>query len=169
MCGSDTHTALTIVVSHQRRTGGIVSRRQRLLFKTGCWVAIVTAIVHLIGYISGPQPPKNDVERVLLEQFTTYRFELPGGSRTLADFMSGFSLMFTVFLATFGALNLLVVRRCSDDVPLMATITRLDAACAVAMVVVSLSYFFLFPTICLAAIGVCFLGALVGGFSPPTA
>ena len=141
-----------------------MSRRQRLFFKAGCWLAIATAIVHLIGYIAGPQPAKNETERVLIEQFTTYRFDLPGGSRTLAEFMSGFSLTFTVFLATFGALNLLVVRRCSDDVALMATITRLDAACAVTMVVVSLSYFFLIPTLCLAATGVCFIGALVGGF-----
>jgi hypothetical protein len=139
-----------------------VSRRQRGFFKAACWIAIATAIVHLVGYLAGPQPPKNDIERALIEQFETYRFDVPGGGRTLKEFMSGFSLTFTVFLAMLGGLNLLVVRRCSDDEALMTMLTRLNAACATTMVVVSLSYFFIIPTLFLAAIAACFVGALLG-------
>ena len=34
-----------------------MSRRQRLFFKAGCWAALLTAVMHLVGHLAGPQPP----------------------------------------------------------------------------------------------------------------
>jgi hypothetical protein len=138
-----------------------MSRRQRLCFKAGCWMAFVTAAVHLMGHLAGPQPAANDTERELLRLFEGYRFALPGGSlRSLADFMSGFSLVFSAALAMFGGINLLIARRCADDRPLMAMLTRLDIAFGVTLLAISLTHFFLVPTLFLLVVTILFAAAL---------
>jgi hypothetical protein len=140
-----------------------VSRSQRLWFKAGCWAALVTAVVHLMGHVAGPQPPANETERQLLALYEGYRFALPGGAkRSLAEFMSGFSLTFSVFLAMLGGLNLLVVRRAADDAALMQVLTRLDVACGVTMVAIGLTHFFIIPTTFLGIVTLCFVAALFG-------
>lgn len=137
-----------------------MSRRRRLFFKAGCWTALVTAAVHLLGHLSGPQPPANDTERQLVQLFETYRFALPGGGRTLAEFMAGFSLTFSTALAMFGGTNLLVVRRCPDDQPLMRMLTLLALAFSVTVLVISLTHFFIVPTLFLAIVALCFAASL---------
>jgi hypothetical protein len=138
-----------------------MSRRQRLFFKAGCWVALVTAAVHLLGHLSGPPPPANETERQLVQLYENYRFALPGGGgRTLSEFMSGFSLIFSVAMAMFGGTNLLVVRRCSDDQPLMRMLTMLALAFCATVLVVSLTHFFIVPTLFIAAVTLCFAAAL---------
>jgi hypothetical protein len=139
-----------------------VSKTQRVWFKAGCWMALATAVVHLLGHLAGPQAPTNETERQLMALYQGYRFALPGGSRSLADFMTGFSLIFAVFMAMLGGLNLLVVRRCADDGPLMAMLTRLDVACGVTTLAISLTHFFIVPTVFLAVVTLCFGVALVG-------
>jgi hypothetical protein len=139
-----------------------VSPRQRFFYRTGCWAAIVTAVIHLVGHLSGPQPPANETERALIEQVMTYRFAVPGGQRTLWEFMTGFSLSFSACLAMFGGLNLAIVRRSSGDTVLMRTLTVLNALFAVVMVVVSVRYFFIAPTVCLAVVALGFALALDG-------
>jgi hypothetical protein len=145
------------IMSAEVRT---MSRRQRLFFKAGCWAALATAAVHLLGHLAGPQPPANDTERQLLQLYETYRFALPGGSRTLAEFMSGFSLTFSLALAMFGGMNLTVVRRCADDQPLMRLLTVLALAFCVTLLVISLAHFFIVPTLFIALVTLCFAAAL---------
>jgi hypothetical protein len=141
-----------------------VSNRQRLCFKAGCWAALVTAAVHMLAHLSGPPPPANDTERQLVALYEGYRFSLPDGSlRSLADVMRGFSLIFSVFMAMLGGMNLLVVRRCASDGPFMALLTRLVFACCVTTLAVSLTHFFLVPTLFIAAVTICFAAALVKG------
>ena len=140
-----------------------MSGRQVWLFKAGCWAALVTAAVHLIGHLSGPPPPANDTERELFRLYESYRFALPGGAtRTLADFMRGFSLLFAVFFATLGGVSLLVVRRCARDGPLMAMLMRLVLASCVTALAISLTHFFVVPTLMIAVVAVCFTAALLG-------
>jgi hypothetical protein len=138
-----------------------MSTRQRLFFKAGCWAALVTAGVHLVGHLAGTQPPANETERQLLRLYETYRFALPGGSaRSLSEFMSGFSLIFSVAMAMFGGTNLLMVRRCADDQPLMRMATVLALAFCVTVLVVSLTHFFIVPTLFIAAVTLCFAASL---------
>ena len=137
-----------------------MSRRQRGFFKAGCWAAIVTAAVHLAGHLSGPQPPANETERQLVQLYETYRFALPGGGRTLSEFMSGFSLVYSLALAMFGGTNLAVVRRCPDDQPLMRLLTVLALAFCVTLLAISLTHFFIVPTMFIAVITLCFAAAL---------
>jgi hypothetical protein len=138
-----------------------MSRRQRVFFKAGCWAALLTAAVHLLGHLSGPQPPANDTERQLMQLYENYRFALPGGAaRSLSEFMSGFSLVFSMAWAMFGGMNLLVVRRCADDQPLMRMLTVLGLAFCVTLLVISVTHFFIAPTLFIAAVTLCFAAAL---------
>lgn len=136
--------------------------RQLTIFIIGCWVAIITGAVHLVGHVSGPTPPANDTEQQLMELATTYRMPMPGGAeRSLMDFMSGFSLSFTVFLVLIGVVGLLVQKRGHDDLLLMLAVARALAAAAVVLVVISLTHWFIVPSLMLAMMAFCFLFAAV--------
>jgi hypothetical protein len=139
-----------------------VPRRQLTIFTIGCWVAIITAAVHLAGHVSGPAEPANDLERQLTELATTYRKPMTGGSaRSLMDFMNGFSLAFSVFLAMIGGVGLVVRKRCHEDGAAMLAVARALAGGGVVLVAISLSYWFIVPSIFLALMTVCFAFAAV--------
>jgi len=139
--------------------------RQLFLFRFGCWAAIVSALVHLVGHVAGPAAPTNDTERQLLDLATHYRYALPGGSmRSLMDFMNGFGLMFALQLATMGVAGLVVAKRAHQDGPLMRAVARTFAVCGAVLLVLSLRYFFLVPSMLLSTVALCFFMAAV---SPP--
>ena len=132
--------------------------RQLLFFKLGCWATAVTAAVHMIAVLSGPPPPTNETEQVLLDMASSYQFPLPGGGRrSLLEFMDGFSLSFSLFLATIGGVGMLVARRGVQDPVLMTAVTRALAGFSVVLLVVSLTHFFLIPTLFIAAMAVGFV------------
>jgi hypothetical protein len=139
-----------------------VPPRQVWLFKFGCWAAIATAVVHVAGTIAGGMTPTNDTERQLLELATTYQFALPGGAgRSLVDFLRGLSLVFSVFFATIGPIGLVVARRGQADPFLMYGVARRAAIASAAVLVISLAYFFIVPTLCVATVTVCFAASAV--------
>ena len=136
--------------------------RQVWLFKFGCWAAFGTAALHLFGHVVGPVAPNNDTERQLVELATTYRYLMPGGAeRSMMDFLDGFSLMFSLFLATVGALGLVIAKRGRDDEVLIKTAARLLAGVSAVLVVISLTHFFIIPSMCLALMAVSFACASV--------
>jgi hypothetical protein len=137
-------------------------QRQLTLFTIGCWVAIITAAVHLSGQIFGPQPPADDTERQLIDLATNYRTIMPGGdARSLMDFLNGFSLSFSVFLALVGGLGLIISKRGRDDGRLMLAVSRAIAGAGVVLVVISLTHWFIIPSMMLALMTFCFLFAAV--------
>jgi hypothetical protein len=139
--------------------------RQVWLFKLGCWVAFVTAGVHLTGHVVGPTAPANETERQLTELATTYKFLMPGGwERSLMDFVNGFSLTFSLFLATIGGLGLMVVKRGQGDPVLLMATARTLAVSSLVLLVINLVYFFLIPAAFILVMALCFLLASV---SPP--
>jgi len=139
-----------------------VPPRQLWLFQFGCWAAVTIAVVHLAGHLMGPQVPANDTERQLLTLATTYRFTLPGGAeRSLMDFLNGFSLMFSLLVATMGGVGLIVQKRARQDVPLMLGVARTFTVSSAALLGLSLTNFFIVPTLFLAVMAVCFFCASV--------
>ena len=133
-----------------------------MVFKIGCLAAWLTAVVHLVGHLSGPPPPANDTERELLALATKYEYQLPGGtSRSLMDFHDGFSLMFSVLIAALGGVGYIVQKRAATDVVLMTAVARALAGAAAVLLVISLSHFFIVPTLFVALIAVCFAIASV--------
>jgi hypothetical protein len=139
-----------------------VPRRQLTIFTIGCWVAIITAAVHMAAHVSGPAEPANDTERRLMELATTHRMSMPGGSeRSLMDFMDGFSLAFSVLLVLVGGVGLIVRQRCHKDGAAMMAVSRALAGGGLALVVISLSYWFIVPSMFLALMTFCFAFAAV--------
>jgi hypothetical protein len=136
-----------------------MSSRQRLWFRIGCYALIVTSVVHLIGHFSGPPPPANDTERTLLQLLQTYVIDLPGGGRTFEQLMSGFSLAYSIFMAWIGAIGLMVMRR-TGDAGIQRGLARINLLGALAMLVLSLTYWFIIPTAFSAVVLVAFACAV---------
>ena len=137
-----------------------MQKRQLLLFRIGCWALIITAAVHLFGHIAGPQTAANEIEEEILQKAASYQFELPGGGRrALMDLMDGFSLSFPVFLATLAATGLMIAKR--GDTMLIQAGARVFAAGSVAILVISLTHWFIIPTIFIAFFTLCFVLASV--------
>jgi len=142
-----------------------MARRQIIIFTIGCWAAIATAALHLVGHVSGPAPATDEAGRQLLELATNYKHLMPGGSeRSLMDFLNGFSLSFSVFLALIGGLGLIVVKRGHGDGTLMMAVARAIALASLVLLVISLTHWFIVPSLLLALVAVCFLTA---GVRPP--
>jgi magnesium-transporting ATPase (P-type) len=136
--------------------------RQLRFFKFGCWAAAITAVVHLVGFVSGGLQPANDTEQALLDTARNYQFPLPGGTRrSLMEITDGFSLSFALFLATIAGLGFLIARRGADDPVLMTSATRTLAAFSLVLFVISLWYWFLIPTLFIAMVALGFVLAAV--------
>ena len=123
-----------------------MSRLSRILLRSGAVICLLCALAHLVGHLAGPEPPRNDTEKQLMELLTTYEFEVPGGRRTLWQFMDGFSWTFAVLFLLLGSLPLAALRLRPDDGPLLRFLAGLLAATCALMLVVSLRYFFVAPT-----------------------
>lgn len=136
-----------------------MTARRASLF--AAWASLLTAGLHLVGHFSGPQAPANDTERQIWELITTYRYQVPGGTRTLWEFQVGFSLTFSIFLALWGLQGLAVWRHAAENRALRRSFTLVSALAAVLMVAVSLRYFFVAPTTCLALVALGYVAALV--------
>ena len=136
-----------------------MSKLSLVAFRTGAWISIVTAFVHLAGHVAGPQAPRNETEAKLTELMTTYGFALPGAPRrTMMEFFDGFSLTFTLFLALTGVLALAIARS-RGAVPELYRFTAVALAGSYGILLgISLKYFFLAPTVCL---GLAFLAFAV--------
>ena len=142
--------------------------RQRWLFMVGCWFAIATAAVHLAGQFFGGLPPVTDAERQLDVLSKTVLFALPGGTfRSSSDLMTGFSLAFSWLLAGLGTVGLVVARRGAAVDALLFGVARTLAIFWLGMTVLSLTYFFIIPTMCLALSTICFALAAVRPPAPP--
>ena len=139
-----------------------VPPRQVWVFQFGCWAALVAAVVHLAGHIAGPPVAVNDDERQLFQLMATYRFAFPGGAeRTMMDFMSGSNLVMAVLLSAMGAMGLVVAKRGQQDSQLMYATARIAAIASVVVLVISLTHFFIVPTLFFAAVTVCFMVSAV--------
>jgi hypothetical protein len=140
-----------------------MGQRQVRFFKLGCWAAAITAAVHLVGYVTGPPPPANETEQMLTDMATSYQFSLPGGvRRTLMDIMDGFSLSFALFMATIGGIGFLVLKRGRDDAILMTALARALAGFSLVLLVISLTHWFIIPTLFIASVALCFVLATMG-------
>jgi hypothetical protein len=131
-------------------------------FRTGAWISIVTAFVHLAGHVAGPQAPRNETEAKLTELMTAYAFSLPGAPRrTMMEFLDGFSLLFTLYLALTGVLALAIARS-RGAAPELYRFTAIALAGSYGILLgISLRHFFLAPTVCLGLAFLAFAVSLV--------
>ena len=119
----------------------------RRLFKTGSIMLLLLGLVHAISLFN-KQVPANDTERQLLDLMSNYRFDVAGSSRSMHDFLQGFSISFMLAALGFGALDLVLSGECPA---LLKRVALANAIWLAAMTAVSLNYFFVVPTSCLGA------------------
>lgn len=147
-----------------------MTRLQTIFFRTGAWACIATALIHLAGQLAPRPGPVTETEALLQQLLTSYERDFGGGfRRTTADFLNGFSISFSIFLAWVGVLALLAVRRQSADQRYMRSVTWTCTLFSGAMLVVSVLCFFLPPTVCLAVVFIGFAGASLGRFEGASA
>jgi len=141
-----------------------MSKLSLVAFRTGAWISIVTALVHLAGHVAGPQAPRNETEAKLTELMATYGFALPGAPRrTMMELFDGFSLTFSLFLAVVGILALAIAKS-RGAVPELYRFTAVALAGTFGILLgLSLRYFFLAPSICLGLAFLAFAASLAGG------
>ena len=135
--------------------------RQQALFRVGCWLSIVTAVVHLTGALAGRPAPADVNEAQLFAVAGEYRLALPGAERSLFELFDGFSLAFAVLLATQGAVGLAVAKRGRRDGALLVAVARAMALAGVALLVISLTHWFLVPSLFIATMTSAFAFASV--------
>jgi hypothetical protein len=132
------------------------------MFKFGCWSTIAAAVIHLVGHIAWQRPPANETEQRLFDLATSYSFTMSDGrSRTMIDFLDGFSLDFAVLLAAMGAIGLIVARRGTSDVVLMSYVARASAVASVVLLGIALTKFSVLAAFPIAVMATCYLVASV--------
>jgi hypothetical protein len=113
---------------------------RRLLTAGGAWLLLLGA-VHSLSFFN-PLVPANETERQLLTLMTGYKFNLMGSMRSMDNLLTGFSLAFMLAALVLGALALALRRQ---PAPLLKRVALLITVWLVAMIVVSLNYFFALP------------------------
>ena len=147
-----------------------MTRLQKICFSIGAWACIATAVIHAAGQFAPRPAPATDTEALLQQLLTGYEKDWGAGfHRTTADFLNGFSISFSVFLAWVGVLALLAVRRHAADGRSMRSVTWACTLFSGAMLIVSILCFFLPPTVCLAVVFFGFAGAAIGRFEGASA
>ena len=137
-----------------------MSRRQLSVFKLGCYIAFVTAALHMTGHFM--LAPSNDAERELFQHMETVALGLPGApSHTMMDLYKGFSMLYSVMLALTGGLGLIIARRGIQDPTLMLAAARALAGAYLVLTVIGFTNFFIIPTALMLAVFVCFALASV--------
>jgi hypothetical protein len=123
--------------------------RSYQLFRIGALVLALAGVAHLFGFLgSRGAKPVNGTEFQLNELLYGFKINMMGTMRTQGDIFDGMSLAFTVFMLTLAALGFTVrVER--------KTAIVIAASLAV-MLGISLTYWFIMPTMFLGTALVCF-------------
>ncbi len=136
--------------------------RQVWLFKLGCWVAWGTAALHVVGLMVAPLPAAAGSGADALRAAAAAVVVFPDGTeRTLRRVFVGFSLSHALLAATLGAVGLAAIRRGRSHAEWLAGIARVEALVSLALLVISLTHFFLVPTFLVAVMLICFTLASV--------
>jgi hypothetical protein len=138
----------------------MTSRAARWYIRLACCLLLLQALAHLVGFFAGPPAPGNDTEATLLGLMSTYERDFAGLKRTVRDFLDGFSLSYSLFLAFIAALDLLVVELGADNRPLLRAVAAANLIMALAMTVLALAFFIYPPAVLFALAAVAFALAL---------
>lgn len=121
-----------------------------IYFRLGCYVLIATCFLHLIGHFK-VAVPTNDTEKQLLDLMANYQIDVGNGDTiTMQGLQKGFSLFFSLFFLWSGSLSLLLSHRLAEQKALLRNISFINTISLGIGTGMSLVYFFLIPTTCIA-------------------
>ena len=122
------------------------------LFRIGALVLAVTGVAHLLGWLgSRGVKPVNSTEFQLNELLYGFKTNMMGTMRTQGDIFDGMSLAFTVFMLTLAALGFTVRVERKTGIVIAASLA--------VMLGISVTYWFIMPTMFLAAALASFAGS----------
>ena len=122
------------------------------LFRIGALVLAVTGVAHLLGWLgSRGVKPVNSTEFQLNELLYGFKTNMMGTMRTQGDIFDGMSLAFTVFMLTLAALGFTVRVERKTGIVIAASLA--------VMLGISVTDWFIMPTMCLAAALACVAGS----------
>jgi len=127
----------------------------RRLFATGAVWLLLLGFVHSLSLLA-KQVPANDTEKQLLDLMASYKFNLMGSMRSMADFLRGFSISFMLAALVMGAFDLVLVR---ERAALLKRVALVNIVWLVVQGAVCQHYFFIVPTSFLAVALLIFLAA----------
>src|SRR5262245_53698574 len=114
-----------------------MTKRHRVFFRIGAWALVATAAIHMAGQLAPRPAPANDTEVTLHKLMETYQKDMGGGTlRTMANFLNGFSVSFSIFLAWLGVAALVILRKNAGDGRFMLRLARIYALFTAAVLVV---------------------------------
>jgi hypothetical protein len=112
------------------------------LFQIGGAFLLLLAAVHAVSLFV-PLAPANETETQLVNLMTNYKFNLMGSMRSMMDLLRGFSMAFSLQALIVGAITLAF----SNERPaLLKRMALLVTLWLIALLAISLTHFFPFPS-----------------------
>jgi hypothetical protein len=127
------------------------------LFKVGAWLLLLYGVGHVLGYFYG-RAEKHD--RVIIQSMKQALHHLPGVTRTVFHLHEGYSLVMSLMLMAFGALDLTLAHVVPGSVTASIDILVLNIAVAVLNLAIAIRYFFIGPVLLAGLSAAAFLVAL---------
>ena len=128
------------------------------MFYTGTVVQLVSVAVHFFG-MSRKQEPADGQEKMLDDLMHSYRFDLGAGFvRTMSDFLTGFGLVYGVFVLFLGLINVFAIRQAGDS-RFLRSLCWLNVMCMASVAAIAFKFFFLPPLLFAVVPLLAFLGA----------
>ena len=133
-------------------------RAFRSMFYAGTVVQLISVAVHFFG-MSQKHQPGGGQEKMLYDLMHNYRFDLGAGFvRTMSDFLTGFGLVYGVFVLFLGLINVFAIRQAGDS-SFLPSLCWLNVMCMAAVAVIAFKFFFLPPLLFAVVPFLAFLGA----------
>ncbi|WP_110518998.1 LIC_13387 family protein [Herpetosiphon llansteffanensis] len=111
------------------------------LGKLGAWIFMIVGLGHLYFQLF-----KTAADSSAASQLQQIEVQLPGAQRSMLQLNSGFSLAMGYLLIGYGVLNLLILRALGNEPARLRAIWRFNSAVSLGLAVLSLRYFFIFPS-----------------------
>ena len=128
------------------------------MFYTGTVVQLISVAVHFFG-MSLKHEPAGCQEKMLYDLMHNYRIDLGAGFvRTMSDFLTGFGLVYGVFVLFLCLINLFAIRQAADS-PFLPSLCWLNAVCMAIVAGIAFRFFFLPPLLFAVVPFLAFLGA----------
>ncbi len=141
-------------------------RLPKLLYMTGCFSLILVGMGHLATSLL---MPKNPQQLAMVQTMQSFAIDFPGPARNLYHYHEGFSIMMGLLLISYGMLAILLQRAASLQVALKTPLMAFHILVTLAMLLVSLNFFFAVPIGFTALAFLSFLLAWVTGLRAPAA
>ena len=131
-----------------------------IFFRIGCIALFITACLHLIGHFQEPIV-ENESEKQMLDLMINYKMKIGSDTITMMGLQKGFSLCFSLLFVWTGVLGLFLANTLASNTATLRKISFIYVGALGVETTISLIYFFMAPTACIAVALLFFIIAAV--------